>query len=691
MSSQEPTKQPAEQKKGTNGGPSSANRRRRNPNRPAMSRPKPKGNRRENEIGQLVKLYKPEKVSETLFKVQMKPSDPDFPFDVQFVSFDLTIPMDYPKSGPSVHVTNKDIPVGYSANVDLGFQDSIVSVKLGKARLLDMLLELDKRLEEFLSREKQQTFKIVKRAKKPVDPPTESSSSAPKTKQFNYKSQLFVPQSVMEEQTRQIKAMEVRLKDDVKLQSRTDSGTTYTVFIHPSTSDSDILITELSHQFKANLFIPKDYPLSPVSLTIPVSDISARNIESNFNSHAKEYKTQSSLLSLLNFLTERIRWLILSHSFVSSAQKELVKEQTAKENLSVAEGSEEIEATNQLGNLNIEDENDTGIDSAEEEDKPETPGPSEIPLKAIDSSKDSHENNTTLARRGIELSFLMDDFVNVAFMECHTLNIQVECGRCKTVNDMDNLISGAYGRESKPVYSQCKKCQLELAAAFRKDIMHGSSSIVGYLDLSECIATDYQPSMFLLTCENCTTTSSKQLKADLGRKLNQICQSCHTKMLIKINTFTFKIMANSSSKLPRRGEKSTAKLKLHAGTPLPNEGCCSHYKKSHRWFRFSCCSKVFPCDRCHDEQSNHPNEQAFRMICGHCSKEQPFKKECAFCAFSFDKSHSPFWEGGKGTRDRTKMSRKDPRKYKKSAEHKEREKEKVKARRQAKKEGSSAS
>lgn len=651
-----------------------------------MSRPKPKGNRRDNEIGQLVKLYKPEKVSETLFKVQMKPSDPDFPFDVQFISFDLTIPIDYPKSGPSVHVTNKDIPVGYSANVDLGFQDSIVSAKLGKSRLLDMLLELDKRLEEFLSREKQQTIKIVKRAKKPVDLPKETSSSEPKIKHFNYKSQLFVPQSVMDEQTRQIKSMEVRLRDDVKLQSRTDSGTTYTVFIHPSTSDSDILVVDLSNQFKVNLFIPKDYPLSPVSLTIPVSDISARNIENNFNSHAKEYKTQSSLLSLLNFLTERIRWLILSHSFVSPAQKELMKKQTAQKRLPVEEDPEVAISADKLEKLDIDDE----ADSEAEEDKPETPSSSEIPLKAINNSKDSDDNNTTLARRGIELSFVMDDFVNVAFMECHTLNIQVECGRCKTINDMDNLISGAYGRESKPVYAHCKKCQLELAAAFRKDIMHGSSSVVGYLDLSQCIATDYQPSMFLLTCENCTTTSNKQLKADLGRKLNTICQSCHTKMLIKINTFQFKAMANSSSKLPKRGDKSTTKLKLHAGTPLPNEGCCSHYKKSHRWFRFSCCSKVFPCDRCHDEQSNHPNEQAFRMICGHCSKEQPFKKECAFCAFSFDKSHSPFWEGGKGTRDRTKMSRKDPRKYKKSAEHKEREKEKVRARRQAKKEGQSA-
>lgn len=96
--------------------------------------------------------------------------------------------------------------------------------------------------------------------------------------------------------------------------------------------------------------------------------------------------------------------------------------------------------------------------------------------------------------------------------------------------------------------------------------------------------------------------------------------------------------------------------------------------------RFSCCSKVFPCDkyaprpiappfhcrmlinvsRCHDAETDHPNEHANRMICGYCSREQIYRPEnCGICkAILIGKAGSGFWEGGKGTRNRALMSRK---------------------------------
>lgn len=77
-------------------------------------------------------------------------------------------------------------------------------------------------------------------------------------------------------------------------------------------------------------------------------------------------------------------------------------------------------------------------------------------------------------------------------------------------------------------------------------------------------------------------------------------------------------------------------LGIVAGQELPRRGRCQHYGKSYRWFRFSCCAKVFPCDRyvlpgyalcefrgsaadsslsrCHDAETDHPNEHANRMI-----------------------------------------------------------------------------
>ncbi|KAI1380372.1 hypothetical protein F4677DRAFT_406653 [Hypoxylon crocopeplum] len=53
------------------------------------------------------------------------------------------------------------------------------------------------------------------------------------------------------------------------------------------------------------------------------------------------------------------------------------------------------------------------------------------------------------------------------------------------------------------------------------------------------------------------------------------------------------------------------------------------------------------------------------MVCGWCSREQRFAPEaCAFCGRSvIGKRGRGFWEGGLGTRDKTRMSRKDKRKF----------------------------
>ena len=58
-------------------------------------------------------------------------------------------------------------------------------------------------------------------------------------------------------------------------------------------------------------------------------------------------------------------------------------------------------------------------------------------------------------------------------------------------------------------------------------------------------------------------------------------------------------------------------------------------------------------------------EHANRMVCGFCSREQNYRPgDCGVCRMSLVKKvGSGFWEGGKGTRDPTRMSRKDKRKY----------------------------
>lgn len=52
------------------------------------------------------------------------------------------------------------------------------------------------------------------------------------------------------------------------------------------------------------------------------------------------------------------------------------------------------------------------------------------------------------------------------------------------------------------------------------------------------------------------------------------------------------------------------------------------------------------------------------MICGACSKEQPFSsKSCTHCGLSFSTIAKTFWEGGSGMRDRNRLSRNDSKKH----------------------------
>lgn len=104
-------------------------------------------------------------------------------------------------------------------------------------------------------------------------------------------------------------------------------------------------------------------------------------------------------------------------------------------------------------------------------------------------------------------------------------------------------------------------------------------------------------------------------------------------LAFKIPETKFLLISAAPRALPlRRTARPKESLGIVAGQPLPRNGHCKHYSKSHRWFRFSCCAKVFACDRCHDAETDHPNEHANRMICGFCSREQNYRpQDCGSC------------------------------------------------------------
>lgn len=142
----------------------------------------------------------------------LKPSDPDFPFDISLLTLTLCIPQTYPNKlpSPTIMILNDDIPRGYSVNIEIGFKKIVSTIlanrqskkkndilkskenekkknnqdndktnsneNMNKAEeddqmkidivggndLLGMIKTLDKNLEKFLSMEKKDTIKLVK-------------------------------------------------------------------------------------------------------------------------------------------------------------------------------------------------------------------------------------------------------------------------------------------------------------------------------------------------------------------------------------------------------------------------------------------------------------------------------------------------------------------------------------------------
>ena len=124
---------------------------------------------------------------------------------------------------------------------------------------------------------------------------------------------------------------------------------------------------------------------------------------------------------------------------------------------------------------------------------------------------------------------------------------------------------------------------------------------------------------------------------------------------------------NSIVELTKNKKKENNKNKqvmIVQGKALPNNGSCEHFKKSFRWFKFPCCSRSFPCDECHDKESDHPYQLASIQICGFCAKSFSIaKKECPSCSSSIVKKPSSHWEGGKGCRSTSLMSKDDKKKF----------------------------
>lgn len=146
----------------------------------------------------MINFVKTTLVTEDVYLViNVIPSDPEFPFDLESLKISLLVPLNYPmkknKNGvpnnrPSMMVLNSEIPRGISYNIESGFK-KIVEKSCGKKEarekgkisesnseksleeeikivggnnLVGIIQTLDKYLEVFLSQKKKDTIKFVR-------------------------------------------------------------------------------------------------------------------------------------------------------------------------------------------------------------------------------------------------------------------------------------------------------------------------------------------------------------------------------------------------------------------------------------------------------------------------------------------------------------------------------------------------
>lgn len=274
---------------------------------------------------------------------------------------------------------------------------------------------------------------------------------------------------------------------------------------------------------------------------------------------------------------------------------------------------------------------------------------------------------STDIRRGTEIRLIDPKLDNVSLFKCTSLHLMVKCNRCKETVQVQNIKSD---QDAKERWMACPTCTAELGIKFVGELVHQGAKSLGLLQLSGCKPYDILPSGYIGTCGSCMADMAHTLTLsphDPPRTM--ACFSCHAKMTCGLGDYTFiKIGSEGGEKL-KADEKQVMKLKqkkkkedhLVIGEPLPNRGTCTHYGKSNRWFRFSCCNKLYPCDICHDSHEDHHVEMAKRHVCGLCSREQTIVggKACV-CGHEFDRApqRGAFWEGGKGVRNVATMSRK---------------------------------
>ena len=335
-------------------------------------------------------------------------------------------------------------------------------------------------------------------------------------------------------------------------------------------------------------------------------------------------------------------------------------------------------AADHAGRLSFDDEGDTSGSEAEGEEDSE-------------SSDDEHAFRPTAgavdgagAAGALTMSFTGLELGRIDCLEAATALLACRCSRC------DAVFEASWRVEAQPA-GVCVACAARWRLTMRPRLAHAASPVLAWLAADGCAAAEALRFDVVVGCSGCGASAVLR-GATPAHPVSRNCSRCHAQLTLRFAGVTFAAAVASAAaraqQRPRRAGPRTgpaavsggiapgARGGLTPGAPLPGLGACRHYAHSHRWLRFPCCGRLFPCDVCHelapalsDRCASAP--WAPRMACGFCSREQPsagIDGRCCSCgrrvaggagvtAAAGSRPGAHHWEGGRGCRDRTRLSR----------------------------------
>lgn len=303
--------------------------------------------------------------------------DPDFPFDLDHLSFNLTVPADYPRAAkalPSVVVLNSDIPRGFSVNIERGYRSIANLAKTGVSEedlklvdgkgLLSQIQTLVRHLDVFLLQEKRQTMKFVT-FKQSSSSPGPSTSPKPKPQQKVDLSAAAnevsgdVTADTLAKRNFYIDEMCQKLSKSVKLFNKSKSESRFKVQL-PIVSDKnlpvlwtyrnssiDIFITVpagfpqqtarvmIASNFNTNRMVAKKSALEAADFGTPLELMSrARLAESYFAKNVALWSTGKdlSLLNYLNWIANNLSVLVAAPPVFQQWCEQMLRVKESMEN-----------------------------------------------------------------------------------------------------------------------------------------------------------------------------------------------------------------------------------------------------------------------------------------------------------------------------------------------------------------------